>query len=114
MQHKEHCGWYNYETWSAALWCDNDHGLYSYLTEEAQRCFDEAEGTTEERINDATPELAKVIESMFDQDVEEYPPHGWMADAINAYLGEVDWQEIAEHYMDDVDKSSAEEEESEE
>jgi hypothetical protein len=64
MQHKEYNGWYNYETWNAALWCDNDQGLYEYFTEEAQRLFNEADGNAEERKEEVTSDMANVIESM--------------------------------------------------
>ena len=79
-----------------------------HFTEEAQRLFDEAEGTAEKRINDVTSYMADIIEAQFDQELEDQPVSGWISDAVNSYLGEVNWQEIAEHYMSDVDKSSAE------
>lgn len=105
MQHKEYSGWYNYETWNAALWLDNDQG--PYLSEEAQRCYNDASG--DDRELDATLELEKVIESHFEQEAEEYAPkNGWMADAINAYLSEVNFREISEHYISDVETEETE------
>jgi len=109
MQYKKYKGWTNYETWNAALWVDNDQ----WFTEEAQRLFDEAKGTADKRINDVTPYMAEIIEAQFDQGLEDQPVSGWIADAVNSYLGEVDWQEIAGHFMSEVDKSSAETEEEE-
>ncbi len=103
MNDTKYQGWINYETWNAALWVDNDQGLYSSFTGEAQRCWDEADGDDKE--SDATSALADVIKEYFETDAEQIPHSGWMADAINAYLGSVDWREIAEHYMDDVEKS---------
>lgn len=106
MTRKEYSGWANYETWNAALWLNNEQGSYSYCTEEAQRCYDEASG--EDRLPDATNELAEVIKSLFEQEADENTPQcGWMADAVNAYLSEVDWYEIAEHYLSDVEKEEA-------
>jgi hypothetical protein len=100
MNKNIYSGWYNYETWNAALWLDND----SYFAEQAEQCYNEASG--DDRVLDATCELEKVIESQFEQEAEENAPKtGWIADAVNAYLGEVNFREIAEHYMADVEKT---------
>ena len=108
MTKKEYSGWYNYETWNAALWLDNDQGSYGYFTEEAQRCYNEASG--DDRLYDATCRLEGLLEAHFEQEAEENSPkYGWMADAINSYLGEVNFREIAEHYIEDVDKTEEEE-----
>ena len=103
MSTQKYNGWTNYETWNAALWLDNDYGLQRWMVEEAQRCYDGNEGDE----SSAKSDLAKVIEDQFQQEADENAPkYGWMADAINAYIGEVDFYEIAEHFLADVEKKS--------
>lgn len=94
---KKHNGWTNYETWLVALWLDNEQ----YYQE---RCNEMA---LEER--DAY-NLGKQIEEMLDAD---HPFHGdnaskenqmyaasFWSDLINSAMRDVNYFEIAEHYID--------------
>lgn len=98
MDNKEYNGWTNYETWLVALWLGNEQ----YYQE---RCNEMA---LEDR--DAYS-LGKQIEEMLDSD---HPFHGdnaseegkrfaasFWADLINSAMKEVDFTEIAEHYIND-------------
>jgi hypothetical protein len=99
-------GWKNYATWNVALWIDNDQGSYSTRCEMAQKCWD----------NTLDKEDAKcsLAESLKDY-VEEMNPirdqSSLFNDLLNAALGEVDWYEIADSFLDDVDMTEDEEEE---
>lgn len=110
MKTDKYNGWTNYETWNAALWLDNDEGSQGYCWEMAQECYDQAESfecfTREEQ---AACSLAEHLKVMFEDQAEMAPVSGWMADAINAYLGEVNWYEIAKHYMEDVEQEEEQE-----
>jgi hypothetical protein len=98
-------GWTNYETWNAALWVDNDQGTHEYFQERAQTLFDEAEGEdSDERERSAEQALKDEFMHWFCDPVEEANIGGWMLDAINSYLSEVNWMELAEHYLCDIDK----------
>ncbi len=97
-------GWTNYETWNVALWLGNNEGDYRYWTETAQECYDEAEAddtfTREER---ATLELCLRLKD----GIEESAPDlgaSMFSDLLTAALSEVNWHEIAEHYIADCDK----------
>ena len=101
MESKRYNGWTNYETWNVALWFDNDSS--EFWAEVAQDLFDSAEATNNcTREEEATFTLA---DAMKDQ-VEENTPTvtGLYADLLSASLSEVNWREIAEHFIDEVDK----------
>jgi hypothetical protein len=84
-------GWKNYETWNVALWLDNDQGTQTEMADLAYRYRDEPS------------ELAKAIEDFVD---EMRPDLGasMFADLLGAALDEVDWHEIAEHYLADLEE----------
>ena len=107
-------GWKNYETWNVALWLDNDSGSYSMTQSMAQEAWDGAEAERSlTRLDVATRDLADSLQALID---EMRPDLGasMFADLLGAALSEVDWYEMAEHYLSDIDKESDDEEESEE
>lgn len=103
-------GWTNYETWNVALWIDNDQGSYSERCEMAQDVYDRADGD----MDDAKSALASRLKDW----VEDMNPlsgdASMFSDLLSAAISEVDWYEIAENFLEDVDKIEAEEEEAEE
>jgi hypothetical protein len=106
MKEKRHNGWTNYETWNYNLWLESNHGSYSYWTEEAQRHYNELEG------DEAVSALADQMKDDAGAFAEENMPSqsDWMADAINCYLSEVDFYEIAERYLSDIEEEEEENE----
>lgn len=94
MDTKKYNGWTNYETWLVNLWFDDS------FNDDAQQCFDDAEAdNTFTRAERATLNLADVIKDT----VEEMNPIASQAslwsDMVNGALSEVNWYEIAEHYI---------------
>jgi hypothetical protein len=90
-------GWRNYETWCVGLWIDNDEGLYhernDLVREAAARGGDVAEACREWLVGLA-PDLGASL---------------W-SDLLNAAMSEVDWHELAEHWVRDyADEEEAEE-----
>jgi hypothetical protein len=81
-------GWANYETWLLALWVGNEESLYEYW--ERERAIE---------VEDAG-ELAHELKEYF----EESQPalEGFWADLLGAALSEVNWYEIASHWVSDV------------
>lgn len=96
-------GWTNYETWLVNLWMDNEQGSSEYWNECAQEAYDNADSDTSfTREERATLNLA---DTMKDEHEEAQPEvTGLWADMMNAALSEVNWYEIAEHYIEEVDK----------
>jgi hypothetical protein len=101
MQKNTYNGWYNYETWLFNLWHDDA------FTEEAQECWKDAEAdSTFTREENAAFALAERIESFSDEvTMADAPTTGFIADILSAAMQEVNFHEIAEHYIADVDKS---------
>lgn len=105
MSDKTYNGWTNYETWNVALWLDNDQGSYNHWSAQAQDCWDAATEkpgilSREERA------IYDLADRLKDEVNEAAPDLGstCFSDLLNAALSEVDWDEIARHYMDEVEK----------
>ena len=84
-------GWKNYETWNVALWIDNDQGSYN-----------EARDITRSLGDKDAPH--KLADGLKDWIGEMAPDLGasLFSDLLGAALSEVDWFEIAKHYIEDV------------
>jgi hypothetical protein len=116
MSEKTYNGWTNYETWNVKLWMDNDQGSDRYYRELAQEVYDAAEATTrpaftkEERATlDLSERLKDEYESaMADWLEESNKTVGVWADLLGAALSEVNWHEIAGHYIEECNKAEAE------
>lgn len=113
---KRYNGWTNYETWNVKLWMDNDEGSYRHYGALAQEVYDDSEAdknfTREER---ATLTLSDRLKDEYEESMqtwldESHRAASVWADLLGAALSEVNWHEIAEHLIDDVDKEEAEEE----
>jgi hypothetical protein len=106
MERKEYNGWFNYETWLVKLWIDNEEGSSSYWNDTAQEVFDEAQAdSTFTRDERATLDLSERLKSEFEEAEPDLGASFW-SDLLNAAMSEVNWYEIAEHYISDVNKES--------
>jgi hypothetical protein len=105
-------GWKNYETWNVALWIDNEQHTYRLRQSWAQEAWDEAQAdrtfTREER---ATLDLSDKIKEYLDENNPLGDEASTYSDLLSAALGEVDCYEIAEHWIEDVDREEEEGEE---
>jgi hypothetical protein len=99
-------GWTNYETWNYALWLDNEQGSQEHAHEMAQECFDNADAdSTFSKIERAQLDMADMLKAECEEYAEEWMPKqsGPFADAVNCYISEINWYEIAGHYMQEVE-----------
>jgi hypothetical protein len=100
-------GWTNYQTWVVNLWFDND-GMNETFEDWAIECvqseIDDEAGDAEQIRANARYELAKRIEEWADEmrDSDAVRTPGMFGDLLTHSLGMVDWQEIADHYTDEV------------
>jgi len=119
MNRKKYNGWTNYETWCVNLWMSNDEGSDSYFRELAQEVYNDAEkedradgSTLFTREEVATRVLSDRLKDQFEEQQSELTGvTGVFSDLLSAALSEVDWYEIAEHYIEDVDKEEPEDSE---
>lgn len=112
---KGYNGWHNYETWAVALWLDNEEGSYNLCREWAEECYDEAKshyppvidvtGEDDDKWLERTAAglLADRLKDLHEENAPTVT--GIYADLLNAALSEVDWYEIAEHYLEDEEES---------
>ena len=104
MTKKEYNGWFNYETWLFNLWHD------SAFTDYAEECYSNAEAdstfTGEENATFALSDQIKDFsEEMLPEEI--MPKNGFLSDLIGAGLQEINFHEIAKHYIDCVEKEIA-------
>tara|TARA_Y100000034_G_scaffold44690_1_gene54924 strand:+ start:73 stop:369 length:297 start_codon:yes stop_codon:yes gene_type:complete len=93
-QDKTYNGWTNYETWNAKLWLDNDPSSQEYM-EELARQYREP----------------YALSQSIQDNVEEWKPDlepSMFSDMLNASLSEVNWYEIAESYLEDLEDEDEE------
>jgi len=95
-------GWKNYETWDVKLWIDNEESDYEYWHERAKEIREEEEEYP-------ILSLADEMKEFYDEN-NPLPEAGVYTDLLNAALGEVDWYEIAEHIMEEIEEETEKEE----
>ena len=97
MRNRPYNGWTNWETWNFKLWLDNSEDSYKaimYLAEEVS-----------ERAN-AKNDLAKELESLANDLLEESVVFetGFFNDICNSAIKLVDFYEIAESYLEEINE----------
>ena len=94
----EYNGYTNYETWNVSLWIDNDHGTYSYTREQSEAFRDDAYGYADWLKEFVTEDNT---ESFGTAAVAEQS--NLASDLLSAALSEVNWYEIAESYLSELE-----------
>ena len=98
MTDTKYNGWTNYETWLTNLHFD---GSFDFTDEVDEGNFDLMD----------RDEIKSWIANYIEECVEETaygdielgtPSRLFMTDMIQSFLGEVDWDDLADHYCDDV------------
>ena len=93
-------GWTNYPTWNVALWEDRDG-----RAEQAQEFYDNSEPTEfSTRLEVARMDLAAAMKEEYEEGTANVQTTGPLADILNWAMASVNWQEIAESYMDDIEE----------
>jgi len=99
-------GWKNYETWAVALWLDNDERSQDYLLGRVRELREEAPGREETYWTPAEYVKFRLADELKQdhEDAAEALFEGQavsvLQDLLGAAISEVDWREVAEHYME--------------
>jgi len=108
MNHKEYNGWHNYETWCVNLWLTNDQGTDEFWREQAQEMFQRATSKHSANFTPSEQDRFDLADSLKDslEDEENCPALAQAnvyCDLIRAALSEVNWAEIANAFLEDVE-----------
>ena len=108
MTDKTYNGWSNYETWCVMLWMDNDQGDQEYWAEVTrdviESCGDKRPNIFADEQANRRIMLAGRIQEYHEEAADENGPGGGvLSDLLSAALGEVDWCEIAESLLGEVE-----------
>jgi hypothetical protein len=101
-------------THTVRLWLANTEASYREWTEKAQECYDHAEATEpKERMAEAKRWLADKMKD--DLSVTDWPGlPGMYVDLLSHRLSEVDWEDVADDFMESVTQDEEDEEAGEE
>lgn len=98
-------GWKTYETWSVALWLDNDRGLYETAIATVAQAAEDAEREKTERKRWPRPKYSRnqviaAADALKEWLEEEMPElQGMWQSLLQSAFEEIDWEELAEHYL---------------
>jgi hypothetical protein len=98
----EYNGWTNYETWVVKLWMDNEEGTYEYWKEVTTTL----PPTGPDGWQAGKYELAKILKVEHEEALPDL--EGFAVDLLNAALGEVNWNEIAESLIGNLEEEGVE------
>ena len=96
----EYSGWSNYPTWNVKLWIDNDSGLLEMAMDAALENSD-----SPRRAGDAVKEML--------EEVMTVPETGMQADIWGWAWEQVNWYEIGESLIADLDELDDDEDDGE-
>lgn len=88
-------GWSNYETWCCNLWLSNDQGTY----EQVNDMMRENIGAS---VHEVSETLREYVEEL-NESTADIPASSMLADMVGAFMGAVDWYEIVESWVTDMD-----------
>jgi hypothetical protein len=90
---KTYNGWSNYETWLVDLWLDNEQSTYNDI----RNLVEENKAEEPYIVGDLIKEY---VNDMLDSQLEG---SGLAVDLLNSALSEVDFREIAQNHLDELD-----------
>lgn len=102
-------GWTNYETWNIKVWLDNDEGSQNYWNERAQEIFNDSEADkTFTKKENACNELADQLKNEIEGNNPLNNQSSLYADILTANLQQINWYEIAQAFLEEVEEETEE------
>ena len=89
-------GWTNYETWLCNLWFDNFD--FAEMLDMFDGCEDKGD-----ILNNIEDYIKNYVEEFVEYSLSPGDTHGFINDMLNSAIQEIDFRDIAEHYVDDVE-----------
>ena len=89
-------GWTNYETWLCNMWFDNFE--FTEMLDMFDGCEDKGDIT-----NIIEDYIKSYVEEFVEYSLAPGDTHGFVHDMLNSAISEIDFRDIAEHYVDDVE-----------
>jgi len=102
-------GWTNYETWLVNLWMDNEQGSQEFFREKAREIYDGDEPIPDARLTRAEVtrfRFADWLKEYHEENRPEMPTCGVYHDLLSGALSEVNWDEIARHYIEAIEEAA--------
>ena len=98
---------WNYETRAVALWIDNDEYEQEFALELARQAQETP--NINEYLSDEDNVRVALGESLKARVEFLAPslPNNLYSDLLNAALGEINWRELADHYLDTLSEQAA-------
>ena len=90
-------GWTNYETWCLNIWIDNDQYL-------AERKAELVREVTLHYDDKQVYELSLLLESMVEELKDNALEVGLLSDLLGGAIGNINFYELAEHYIEDFNE----------
>lgn len=92
----EYNGWSNYETWRINL---------EFASDYCDTLARDIEAGYAERF-DSVADLATALDDALDNLIDDYAGNGFAANLARSFASNVNWQEIAEHYTDELTREN--------
>lgn len=102
MTDTKHNGWSNYETWNVKLWIDNDQHTHNYWLDQARKFYKYAnKGHSITKFDQAKYDLADTLKGSFEEELADcMPGASCFTGLLNAALSQVNWDEIANSFLE--------------
>lgn len=102
MSEQGYQGWANYPTWAMNLWLSNDEGLYYAAMQITEDAVAGRTGADDFALAEIRSDVADALKEYVTQDLAPDLGATFAADLLGYALGEVDWYELGQAWLENV------------